>query len=97
MGALCCKPEVRPSTARERNEDRGADVFTLPPCSSSPVPLGANPADSLQEIDFEGPVDLWHFYLLRSVGKGAFGKVSARPCDFDAFEGREGTSGGFPE
>ncbi|GAA6034859.1 hypothetical protein JCM8097_009335 [Rhodosporidiobolus ruineniae] len=28
-----------------------------------------------EEIDFEGPVDLWHFYLLRSVGKGAFGKV----------------------
>ncbi|POV99628.1 hypothetical protein PSHT_13452, partial [Puccinia striiformis] len=27
------------------------------------------------EIDFAGPVDLWHFYLLRSVGKGAFGKV----------------------
>lgn len=27
-------------------------------------------------IDFDGPVDLWHFYLLRSVGKGAFGKVS---------------------
>lgn len=30
---------------------------------------------NLQEIDFDGPVDLWHFYLLRSVGKGAFGKV----------------------
>ncbi|GAA5998400.1 serine/threonine-protein kinase [Rhodotorula paludigena] len=28
-----------------------------------------------EEVDFEGPVDLWHFYLLRSVGKGAFGKV----------------------
>lgn len=28
-----------------------------------------------QQIDFEAPVDLWHFYLLRSVGKGAFGKV----------------------
>lgn len=28
-----------------------------------------------EEIDFNGPVDLWHFYLLRSVGKGAFGKV----------------------
>ncbi|GAA5926395.1 hypothetical protein JCM1841_007004 [Sporobolomyces salmonicolor] len=28
-----------------------------------------------EEIDFDGPVDLWHFYLLRSVGKGAFGKV----------------------
>ncbi|GAA5957154.1 hypothetical protein JCM3765_005422 [Sporobolomyces pararoseus] len=28
-----------------------------------------------EEIDFEAPVDLWHFYLLRSVGKGAFGKV----------------------
>lgn len=28
-----------------------------------------------QQIDFDAPVDLWHFYLLRSVGKGAFGKV----------------------
>jgi hypothetical protein len=30
-----------------------------------------------QAIDFEGEVNLFHFYLLRSVGKGAFGKVSA--------------------
>ncbi|GAA93946.1 uncharacterized protein L969DRAFT_92148 [Mixia osmundae IAM 14324] len=28
-----------------------------------------------EEVDFDGPVDLWHFYLLRAVGKGAFGKV----------------------
>ncbi|EIM20107.1 kinase-like protein [Wallemia mellicola] len=28
-----------------------------------------------QVIDFDGPVDLWHFSLLRAVGKGAFGKV----------------------
>lgn len=28
-----------------------------------------------QAIDFEGEVNLFHFYLLRSVGKGAFGKV----------------------
>lgn len=27
-------------------------------------------------IDFEGETNLFHFYLLRSVGKGAFGKVS---------------------
>ncbi|TIA81789.1 hypothetical protein E3P98_01851 [Wallemia ichthyophaga] len=27
------------------------------------------------KIDFDGPVDLWHFSLLRAVGKGAFGKV----------------------
>ncbi|TIB92956.1 kinase-like protein [Wallemia mellicola] len=27
-----------------------------------------------QVIDFDGPVDLWHFSLLRAVGKGAFGK-----------------------
>ncbi|KAN0059792.1 hypothetical protein ACQY0O_008366 [Thecaphora frezii] len=26
-------------------------------------------------IDFDGPVDLYHFFLLRAVGKGAFGKV----------------------
>ena len=31
-----------------------------------------------QQIDFDSPVDLWHFYLLRSVGKGAFGKVGRR-------------------
>lgn len=29
-----------------------------------------------QAIDFDGEVNLFHFYLLRSVGKGAFGKVS---------------------
>lgn len=28
-----------------------------------------------QVIDFDGAVDLYHFYLLRAVGKGAFGKV----------------------
>jgi hypothetical protein len=28
-----------------------------------------------QAIDFDGEVNLFHFYLLRSVGKGAFGKV----------------------
>ena len=30
----------------------------------------------LQPIDFDGEVNLFHFVLLRSVGKGAFGKVS---------------------
>jgi serine/threonine kinase 32 len=29
----------------------------------------------LQKIDFDGPVTLYHFSLLRSIGKGAFGKV----------------------
>lgn len=33
-------------------------------------------ADPRQAIDFDGEVNLFHFYLLRSVGKGAFGKVS---------------------
>jgi serine/threonine kinase 32 len=32
-----------------------------------------------QSIDFEGDPNLFHFYLLRSVGKGAFGKVSSIP------------------
>lgn len=36
-------------------------------CSSAYLPP--------QAIDFEGEVNLFHFYLLRSVGKGAFGKV----------------------
>ena len=38
-----------------------------------------------QAIDFEGEVNLFHFYLLRSVGKGAFGKVCSivvDPCLF---------------
>lgn len=26
-------------------------------------------------IDYDGETNLFHFYLLRSVGKGAFGKV----------------------
>lgn len=30
----------------------------------------------LQPIDFDGDVNLFHFVLLRCVGKGAFGKVS---------------------
>lgn len=30
-----------------------------------------------QPVDFDGEVDLYHFDLLRAVGKGAFGKVSA--------------------
>lgn len=30
-----------------------------------------------EAIDFEGEVNLFHFFLLRSVGKGAFGKVSS--------------------
>lgn len=36
-------------------------------------------ADSnhLQPVDFDGEVDLFHFILLRCVGKGAFGKVSS--------------------
>lgn len=29
----------------------------------------------LQPIDFDGDVNLFHFVLLRCVGKGAFGKV----------------------
>jgi serine/threonine kinase 32 len=29
----------------------------------------------VQAIDFDGEVNLFHFFLLRSVGKGAFGKV----------------------
>lgn len=29
-----------------------------------------------QAIDFDAEVNLFHFFLLRSVGKGAFGKVS---------------------
>lgn len=28
-----------------------------------------------QPIDFDGEVNLFHFVLLRCVGKGAFGKV----------------------
>jgi hypothetical protein len=44
---------------------------------SSPRPsrLQAETARDLQPIDFDGEVNLFHFVLLRSVGKGAFGKV----------------------
>lgn len=45
-------------------------------------------AATAQEIDFDGPVDLWHFYLLRSVGKGAFGKVRYNSPDVLAFSDR---------
>lgn len=34
---------------------------------------------NVQAIDFDGEVNLFHFYLLRSVGKGAFGKVIQAP------------------
>lgn len=34
---------------------------------SSPLPQ--------QKVDFDGPPNLYHFNLLRSIGKGAFGKV----------------------
>lgn len=38
-----------------------------------------------QAIDFDAEVNLFHFYLLRSVGKGAFGKVRSPqpPCRND--------------
>lgn len=45
----------------------------LPICRSTPFP--PSPHFLQQVIDFDGPVDLYHFYLLRAVGKGAFGKV----------------------
>ncbi|KAF5388713.1 hypothetical protein D9757_004864 [Collybiopsis confluens] len=39
-------------------------------------PIWALPAaDPLQPVDFDGEVNLFHFVLLRCVGKGAFGKV----------------------
>lgn len=31
---------------------------------------------NIQPIDFDGDATLFHFLLLKSVGKGAFGKVS---------------------
>lgn len=34
-----------------------------------------------QPVDFEGDVNLFHFVLLKSIGKGAFGKVGTPlPC-----------------
>lgn len=33
----------------------------------------------LQPVDFDGDVNLFHFVLLRCVGKGAFGKVDTTP------------------
>jgi hypothetical protein len=46
-----------------------------------PEPPTSRPADSVltvlsaQPVDFDGDVNLFHFVLLRCVGKGAFGKV----------------------
>jgi hypothetical protein len=36
----------------------------------------------LQPIDFDGDVNLFHFVLLRCVGKGAFGKVRTQLLPF---------------
>lgn len=32
-----------------------------------------------EPVDFDGEVTLFHFDLLRAIGRGAFGKVSALP------------------
>lgn len=42
---------------------------------SRPGARREGPLTGFQAIDFEGDPNLFHFYLLRSVGKGAFGKV----------------------
>ena len=39
----------------------------------------AHEPTSSQPVDFEGDVNLFHFVLLRCVGKGAFGKVRSSP------------------
>ncbi len=39
------------------------------------LPLGLANIRGKQPIDFDGDVNLFHFVLLRCVGKGAFGKV----------------------
>jgi hypothetical protein len=70
--------------------------ITLLPCSNElqlmgavccraqacPDPLNLFPRSylCLQPIDFDGEVTLFHFVLLRCVGKGAFGKVLAFFC-----------------
>lgn len=36
----------------------------------------------MQPVDFDGDVNLFHFVLLRCVGKGAFGKVSVHIFTF---------------
>ena len=52
----------------------------------------AEPLITSQQIDFDAPVDLWHFYLLRSVGKGAFGKASGyRSIDLQNCKGKVGS------
>lgn len=34
----------------------------------------------IKPVDFDGDVNLFHFVLLRCVGKGAFGKVCLIKC-----------------
>lgn len=57
-----------PGIAHHQFVSRGWESkLTVPPRVCSHLPQ--------QVIDFDGPIDLYHFYLLRAVGKGAFGKV----------------------
>lgn len=52
----------------------------LSPHSESPPRPSRPVVPSLsQPVDFEGDVNLFHFVLLRCVGKGAFGKVLTTP------------------
>lgn len=51
----------------------------LSPHGESCPHLSAHPPTPPQPVDFEGDVNLFHFVLLRCVGKGAFGKVPRHP------------------
>lgn len=67
MGGVCCRPEVRHASPSPRPKARNCMLN-----------LFVNP---VQPIDFDGEVNLFHFILLRSVGKGAFGKVRSPTAD----------------
>ena len=64
---------TRPSNAHPVLPPRG-EFFV---CITRFIPPFANhsPVPFRQPVDFDGDVNLFHFVLLKSVGKGAFGKV----------------------
>lgn len=51
----------------------------MPATRSLALPTQSAIGQTPQAIDYDGEANLFHFYLLRSVGKGAFGKVSRHP------------------
>ncbi len=80
VAALLHRPSLLPRRAflpsffhygRAVLQTRGSLPLGLKHFVADPVPL----IPFNQPVDFEGDVNLFHFVLLKSIGKGAFGKV----------------------